>query len=470
MTSPDWGLTGLGIPMSFACLLAAGCGSDLALRPAALEPPGILSSAVTGNATNVLSAVVTARVTGADSVAVRYGLAGQALDSTTPGVPPSHDDVRIPVLGLHAETTYDVQLVAHGGGQTTVGKVFAFSTGSLPHDLPRFVAGGSDPTPGFVVLAAGNYGLVIDNSGRVVWYHHFGNGPGLNFQAQPMGRYVARPPAPAGHLAPWVEVDPLGNLTRTLGCARGLQPRFHDLLALADGSYWIMCDETRLVELSGQQLRVTGTVVQHVDEGGALLFEWSPFDHFVFAIADLDPADLTGTSVNWTHGNALDLDVDGNLLVSFRSLSEITKIDTRTGNVIWRMGGPRNEFAFAGVAVPAFARQHGVRTPGPGQVLLLDNLGDPTRSSAKRFIYAEGSRSAWLAGSYGSLPPVTALLGGTTQDLPGDRVLVSFGSAGRVEEYDATGRVVWRIEGETGYVFRAQRIGSLYQPGVSSPR
>ena len=63
-----------------------------------------------------------------------------------------------------------------------------------------------------------------------------------------------------------------------------------------------------------------------------------------------------------------------------------------------------------------------------------------------------------------------ASLGGSAQDLPGDHTLVSFGPAGRVEEYDAAGHVVWHIEGNAGYVFRAQRIRSLYRPGVGSPR
>jgi hypothetical protein len=35
----------------------------------------------------------------------------------------------------------------------------------------------------------------------------------------------------------WLELDPLGNLTRTFGCAGGLSTRFHDLIALPDGSY-----------------------------------------------------------------------------------------------------------------------------------------------------------------------------------------------------------------------------------------
>ncbi len=453
-----------------ALLVAAGCAHD-GVGPAPLAPE-IEASTVAPNPHNVLSAIVTAQVRLADSVAVRYGIGGQPLSSTTPAVAPVGDSVLVPALGLLAETPYRLQVVAYGGDQAVAGETLAFSTGPLPDDLPRYVAAGPDPSPGYVVFASGRYGLVIDNTGRVVWYRRFPDGPGLNFQAQPTGRYVARPP-PSDPTQPavWVEIDPLGNLTRTLGCAGGLQPRFHDLLAEPDGSYWILCDETRTMDLSGvggvADARVTGTVVQRVSAAGELLFQWSPFDHF--QITDLPAAERAGPTVNWTHGNALELDTDGNLLVSFRNLSEITKIDTRTGQILWRMGGSRNQFAFQNAPTPAFARQHGVRATAPSHLLLLDNLGNPAESRAERYLYDPVARTARLLGSYGSLPPVAAQLGGTTQDLPGGRTLVSFGSAGRVEEYDASGQVVWWIEAP-GYVFRAQRIHSLYQPSVNSAR
>jgi len=45
-----------------------------------------------------------------------------------------------------------------------------------------------------------------------------------------------------------------------------------------------------------------------------------------------------------------------------------------------------------------------------------------------------------------------------------------FGTAGRVEEYDSAGRVVWQIDGNPGYVFRAQRVRSLYNPGTDLTR
>jgi hypothetical protein len=65
---------------------------------------------------------------------------------------------------------------------------------------------------------------------------------------------------------------------------------------------------------------------------------------------------------------------------------------------------------------------------------------------------------------------VLTQLGGSVQDLGRGRTLVSFGTAGRVQEYDNAGRVVWQILGNAGYVFRAQRIASLYAPGVGTSR
>ncbi len=156
--------------------------------------------------------------------------------------------------------------------------------------------------------------------------------------------------------------------------------------------------------------------------------------------------------------------------MSFRNLSEVTKIDTRSGAVIWRLGGARNEFTFENGEVPAFARQHGVRALGGDQLVLLDNLGHPLASRAERYEVDAVRRVERLSGSYGSAAGIVAQLGGTTQSLPGGHTLVSFGSGGGVEEYDAASRVVWRLMGNPGYVFRAQRIRSLYRPGVGDPR
>jgi hypothetical protein len=365
-------------------LLAAACADTTG--PDGTRPV-VVSASVARDSGNVLAAAVPVRARYADSVAVRFRRAGDAIGQTTPAVAVHGDSARIAVYGLYASNRHAIEVLAWGPGGEA--EVFALehTTDALPADLPSYDAGGPDPSPGYVVFAAGRYGIALDNAGRVVWYRHFPDGVGLNFMAQPNGRYAARPPSSdRADDGAWVEIDPSGAITRTLGCARGLAPRPHDLIAQPDGSWWILCDEIRTMDLTAiggeADARVMGTVVQHMAANGSLLFEWSVFDHF--AATDVDPGERVAGIVNWTHGNSIDLGVDGGLIVSFRNLGEVTKIDTRTGAVMWRLGGPRNDFDFNGTPVPAFARQHGARlTPGD-TLLILDNWGDPAESRAER--------------------------------------------------------------------------------------
>lgn len=458
---------------SGAALAAIAFGCERVVDPdEECTLPKILSHSVDANPSNVLSVLLNVSAAGADSIVVKFGV-DDALREMTPSFPSNSSVTATFILGLRANTPYKAQAVAFNACGTAAGQVASFTTGSLPPDLPSFVAEGAAAAPGYIAFAAGNYGIVIDNTGRVVWYRHFPDGIGLNFQPQPNGRYTLRPPSPSGQQGRWLEIDPLGNITRTLTCARNMQPRLHDMIAQPDGSYWLLCDDVRTVDLTAQgrsaQTRVTGTGVQRLHATGDIIFEWSPFDHLEIDLSLLDATDLSGASINWTHGNALDLDSAGNLLISFRNLSEVTKIDTRTGAVMWRMGGSRNQFTFANVTLPAFTRQHGVRFTGTGRLQLLDNLGEAS-SRTEQYEYNDGNRTARLSASYTSVSSVIAQIGGSTQALSAGHTLVSFGNGGSVEEYDAAGNLVWRISGNPGYIFRAQRIKSLYAPGVGDPR
>lgn len=455
-----------------AVLSALGTACTEAVEPEPCALPRILHAEVQPNDRNVLSAIVVAELASSDSVAVQYRTSGQSY-STTPPVKVTDGSVELPVLGLISRTEYEIRVAAYNTCGVLTSPSAFFTSGTLPDDLPAYSTSGIDPSSGFVVFGARSFGLAIDNTGRIVWYHRFPTGPGLNFQAQPNGRFVARPTPAPGDPSRWIEIDPLGNHTRSLGCARDLATRLHDMIALPDGSYWLMCDQIREVDLSGSgasaQSLVMGTGVQHLAASGEILFEWSPFDHLDVNLAVLDPSDRTGSVINWTHGNAIDLDTDGNLLISFRNLSEVVKINSRTGAVVWRLGGTSNHFALGNLTVPLFARQHAVRALGNGVIQLLDNLGGSV-SSVERYDIDAERRTVIRRSSHASNAGAIALTGGTAQGLARDRTLVSYGSGGSVEEIDAAGKVVWKIEGNPGYVFRAQRISSLYSPGAGDPR
>lgn len=450
----------------------AACASDGVTPVPPREPPVVRILGFAPNTTNVLAASVSVATENADSVQLVFHVAAAPGDSVTPAVTAA-DSLQLAVYGLLPAQTYVLHARAFGAGGTARSDSVLLTTGALPADLPAFSAGGIAPSRGFVVFGAGKYGLVIDNTGRVVWYHRFPpDGPGLNFVAQPNGRYAARPPAAPNATSLWQEVDPAGVVTRSFGCGGGLAPRFHDLIRASDDSYWIICDDVRTMDLSAlggsSAARVTAAELQHVGADGTVRFRWNAFDHF--DIADLDSTERAGANVNWTHANAIALRPDGLLLASFRNLSEVTAINTFTGAIEWRLGGRHDEFGLAACCAPVFARQHGLRVTATGSLMFLDNLGTPGDSRVERYTVTPATHHAQKDAAFSATPAVIAMLGGSVQELANGNVLAAFGDGHRVEELDPTGRVVWRINGDPGYVFRAERIASLYAPGVIAAR
>ncbi|HKS06784.1 MAG TPA: arylsulfotransferase family protein [Gemmatimonadaceae bacterium] len=453
-----------------SCSALVGCGTEV-FGPARIARPYVNVTSVDANLTNVLAASITATLVRADSARVSYHIVGATGDSVTPAID-ANDTLQLPVYGLLAGQAYAFRVIAYGAGGTTTSDSVTLTTGALPLDLPSFTTTGTSSANGYVVFSSGKYGLVIDYTGRVVWYHAFEpSGPGLNFIAQSNGRYAAQPPAP-GATPVWHEIAPSGELTRTFGCTRGLAPRFHDLIRETDDSYWIICDDVRTVDLSGiggnAAAKVTAAEIQQIGANGILQFSWSAFDYL--DITDLDPASRGGAVVNWTHANAIALNDDGTLVVSFRNLNEIIAINTSTGSIDWRLGGMRDDYGLAACCGTLFSRQHGVRFTADGNVVLLDNSGTPGDSRVRRYSLDVAQRQAQSRGAFSATPPVVAGVGGSVQELPSGNILAAFGDGARVEEINANGDVVWRIDGNPGYVFRAQRIASLYAPGVGTSR
>ena len=193
----------------FSLLVATGCSLDShPFESTNCVRPAFLSQSVSGRSGNVLSGLASATTRDADSVVARFGITS-SVSQSSPFSIPVQDSVRIPILGLAPEARYEVQLSATNRCGSTTGEMMSFTTGSLPADLPAYDAVGPAPDSGYIAFGAGNYGIVINNTGRVVWYHRFTNGPGLNFQAQPNGRYAARPNAGPGKAGTWMREHPV---------------------------------------------------------------------------------------------------------------------------------------------------------------------------------------------------------------------------------------------------------------------
>lgn len=462
-------------PLMFVLGVALCSCTDQVLPPVTKQggSPRVISQQASENPNNVLSAVV--RVVAENAIALTVEITDEeGRLFYTPLVPATSNPVQLSLLGLRESSAYKCRVVAvSADGRTASGRAFEIETGTLPDDFPRLsVVTNTGATPGYVMLispsatVAGRfYAFIVDNNGRVVWYRTLSNLI-LDFQKQYDGSYTVFS-SHDGASPRFLRMDNLGNVLHEYRSLVFPETGPHELRLRQDG-YCLFGIEYRLMDLTGiggqSNARVRGLTVEYHRFSGAS-FVWNTFDHFDVADA-LPDIPVTGSDVNPWHGNAIEVDADGHLLVSFRSLGEITKLNSTTGEMIWRLGGRNNQFTFVQDPLNGFSHQHGIRRLANGNVILFDNgnLHSPPASRAVEYRLDERSRTAELVWEYRPSPPIFSPFLGFAQRLENGHTLVCFGRSQRVIEVDANGSVVWELHvDEPGrYPYRAIRVASLY--------
>ncbi len=182
----------------------------------------------------------------------------------------------------------------------------------------------------------------------------------------------------------------------------------HDMLLLGNGHFLMMSYDPQLVNMSlvvpggNPSATVIGLVIQEVDLDRQVYFQWRSWDHFQITDATYD-IDLTAAVIDYVHANALELDVDGNILVSCRHLDEITKIDFQSGAVIWRFGknSENNMFSIANDEM-GFSHQHDIRRLTNNYYTVFDNGNNhnPPVSRALKYQLDEQNLVATLDWGY----------------------------------------------------------------------
>src|SRR5439155_9295233 len=190
------------------------------------------------------------------------------------------------------------------------------------------------------------YHLMLDNSGEPIYYKRLeGSSVAVDFKRQLTSTLTYFDFG----LGDFQALDSSYNLVDTYRTGNGYKTDLHDLQLLANGHALLMSydpepvDMSQIVSGGSPTATVIGLIVQEIDISKNVVFEWRSWDHF--NITDTTEP-VSGTLVDYVHGNAVDQDQDGNLLISSRHMDEITKINRQTGDIIWRMGGKNNQFTF----------------------------------------------------------------------------------------------------------------------------
>jgi Arylsulfotransferase (ASST) len=188
---------------------------------------------------------------------------------------------------------------------------------------------------------------------------------------------------------------------------------------------------------------------------GQTVWEWRSWEH-------LDPVDdgiaeIQSVRTLWALGNSVLELADGDILVSYRPISTVIRIDRRTDEIVWKLGPP------------TLSGQHAPNPLPNGNVLIFDNgvhrLDDPLPFSRVIEVNPASNEIVWR---YQDKPVSNFFTPrmGNAQRLPNGNTLINEASFGRFFEVTAQGETVWEYvnphfggppNAHTNAIFRAYR-------------
>src|SRR4030095_11969934 len=242
-------------------------------------------------------------------------------------------------------------------------------------------------------------------------------------------------------------------------------PNNHALLLSYDKEH---VDMSQIVPGGDPNALVTGLILQEIDSYKNVVFQWIIGDHVL--ITDATHENLVSNLIDYVHGNAIEIENDGNLLLSSRHMDEITKINRTTGDMIWRLGGKHNEFTFLNDPI-GFSHQHAIRRIANGHITLFDNgnYHSPRFSRAVEYSLDEENKTATLVWQYRHSPDIYGSAMGYVQRLSNNNTLISWGAANpTLTEVRYDGTKAYELTFSAGvYTYRAFRYDFGHPVGIS---
>jgi hypothetical protein len=321
-----------------------------------------------------------------------------------------------------------------------------------------------DTAPGYVFIAPkngpgeagpGQDGCVIlDNAGQPVWLRLLRN-EGMDVMAFRAQTYKGE------RVLTWWEglhtgygqgeyviFDHSYREIARFGAANGYEGDHHEFLITPEDSALITIYSKVPMDLSGVGGPVDGVVldgiVQEIDiQSGELLFEWHSLEHVGLEESLYEPPSDLEAAFDYFHINSIDVFDEDHLLISARRTSAVYKVERKTGEVIWRLGGEQSDFEMGYGTRTDW--QHDARRHQDGTITIFDNGGVQKDVQSRGIVVEvdEDVMSATLVGEYTHPNKILAATQGNLQVLPNGNVFVGWGSEPFYSEFGPDGKLLY---------------------------
>jgi hypothetical protein len=353
------------------------------------------------------------------------------------------------------------------GATGAIGSTGAASFVSEPTIRPPLISvttPAANPTLGDVFMTPADGGvqpgaMIVNPIGQMVWFSPAP--PGFQDADLRIQNYLGR-----SVLTYWQGRIALGHGTDGVGvidnsnyhqiaqvkAGNGLSMDLHDFDLESNGTAFITVFQPTYVNLHDYGGLTSGIiedcVIQEIDvRTGLVMFEWHAYGHVPLSNAYSKVPTYKGGIWDWFHINSIDLEPDGNLLVSSRSDWALYQISHSFGNVMWELGGRHSSFTLGpGVR---FAWQHDATLVSPHAVEIFDNEDTPQIGASSRAIEVlldYGKHTATLLHQYVNPgPAVLSPSQGDVQRLSNADQFVGFGQVGIASEFSLRGALTFQL-------------------------
>lgn len=350
-----------------------------------------------------------------------------------------------------------------------------FSRDGIEAPRPNFMKPFTNCDDGSYLFVSlrGNYAeakpYILDTAGNLIWTFDEYMGEIYNLQVQeykgqPYITYWAGDDTVGGHGAgKYHMLDQHYEEFKQIDAANGLDADLHDFRITSENTalitvYQIIEADLSSINASLEKGEIWDSIFQEIDlETGEALFEWRASEHIDWDEAYLDMNEQAdgakGRPWDFYHINTVDKDPAGNYLVSGRFTRSIIYINGTSGDIIWRLGGKRNDFKdLSDGAATNFAGQHDVHwTDDYKSITFFDNRADwftaiDDKSAGAKLILNYSSAlsqpTAELVQTYIHPSKILSISQGSMQTLPSGNMLVGYGFNGVVAEFSPSGKLL----------------------------
>jgi hypothetical protein len=328
----------------------------------------------------------------------------------------------------------------------------------------RIITPARSTAPGYVflgpkmkVVQAGP--MILDNRGQIVWFHPLDTHGVSDVKVQ---RYRGKPVitwwrgrAPMGVGSGYYAIyDTSYKEIARVRAGHSFSGDIHEFLITPNNTGLFTIYHRRPVDLrpigGPKEGKVFDGIVQEVEiPSGKVLFEWHSWPAVGIKEGFFKPVPSAkkgskAPPYDYIHINSIEVEPNGNFLVSARNTHTLYEIDRQTKKILWRLGGKKSDFKMG--AGTNFEWQHDARRQDDGTITLFDNGAAPPIEKFTRILVLRADTKtmrATLVRSYRHPKRLLAPFEGNAQFLPNGNVFVGWGAIPWFTEFDRSGRVLF---------------------------